>query len=34
LLARWVPEDRVAPMPADIVDIDARAAWVRVRLAE
>lgn len=34
LLARWAPEDRVAPMPADIVDIDARAAWVRVRLAE
>jgi nicotinamide riboside kinase len=32
LLARWAPEDKVALMPADIVDVDARANWVRERL--
>ncbi len=32
LLARWVPEDQVALMPADVIDIAARAAWVRERL--
>jgi len=32
LLTRRAPENKVAPMPADIVDIDARAAWVHQRL--
>jgi len=32
LLARWAPKDKIALMPADIVDIDTRAAWVRERL--
>jgi nicotinamide riboside kinase len=34
LLMRWAPEDKVAAMPAEVIDIDARAAWVRARLAE
>ena len=32
LLARCAPDDRVALMPADVIDIDARAAWIRERL--
>jgi len=32
LLTRWAPEEKVATMPAEFVDIDTRAAWVRERL--